>query len=340
MAVSTNSSLTVVSTSASANTAKIKYVVTCTVSGDSYNNNTQKGSFAIDGVTYESSYSLPKNTTTTVFEKEVEVGNASGRTIHASYSFPTTPAGGTKSGNNSVQVPVLVQAPTINSFNLTERGSEHLSFSYSLGSNANLIYYRLNMSENWVQVGNNVSSGYFVIGNLAPNTVYTVDLIARNVAGSEIMDTTRRLQESTHDIARITNVNDFVFGDAVRLIKTNPSGNFNRIRVELLDSTETYLSIDNAGNDINIVFPDDTLDRIYKKLGNSMSIGVRFVVDMVTGNNNTYYHWKDVTCYFKGNHKTAHIGSGNKRAKIFIGVNGGVKRAVAWIGNNGRKRCI
>ena len=55
MAVTINSTLSVVSTNASNNTANIRYVVTCTVSGSSYHNDPQTGTFVIDGTSYTSS---------------------------------------------------------------------------------------------------------------------------------------------------------------------------------------------------------------------------------------------------------------------------------------------
>ena len=91
MAVSSSGTLTVVSTNAENNTAVVKYVVKCTTSGPSYNNYDQTGTFYIDGKKYTATYKLPSDTTTTVFNKQVTVSNASGRKISASYSFPTTP---------------------------------------------------------------------------------------------------------------------------------------------------------------------------------------------------------------------------------------------------------
>lgn len=91
MAVSSSGSLTVVSTNAANNTAVVKYVVTCTTSGSSYNNYDQTGTFYIDGEKYTNTYRLPSNSKTTVFSKQVTVNNASGRKISASYSFPSTP---------------------------------------------------------------------------------------------------------------------------------------------------------------------------------------------------------------------------------------------------------
>lgn len=91
MSVSSNGELTIVSTNADNNTAVVKYVVKCTTGGPSFNYNEQTGTFYIDEKKYTSTYELPEDSTTTVFNKEVTVSNASGRKITASYSFPSTP---------------------------------------------------------------------------------------------------------------------------------------------------------------------------------------------------------------------------------------------------------
>lgn len=91
MSVSSSGELTIVSTNADNNTAVVKYVVKCTTGGPSFNYNEQTGTFYIDGKKYTNTYELPEDTTTTVFNKQVTIDNASGRKITASYSFPSTP---------------------------------------------------------------------------------------------------------------------------------------------------------------------------------------------------------------------------------------------------------
>ena len=50
MAIAVNQSFSVVSTNEGNNTAVVRYVVTCSVSGESFNNYTQTGIFYIDGI--------------------------------------------------------------------------------------------------------------------------------------------------------------------------------------------------------------------------------------------------------------------------------------------------
>lgn len=423
MAITVNQSLSVVSTNASNNTAVVRYTVTCSVSGESYNGYTQTGNFNIDGTNYSNSYTLPRNSTTTVFSKDVTVGNASGRTIGASYSFPTTPSGGTKTGNTSVKIPTLVSAPTLNSLTLKRRTSTSLTFGFTC-SKADTFYYKLSSAGGYTQGSSgNITSGEFTISNLSPNTKYTINFIVRNWAGSNAMDTHRNIEGttfaktiptislssktvnsitvssgcnvsvsntqyriktsngnygayqnsatfsnlspnttytvevkkvgkdsgevgtatlnvSTYQIATISSAPNINFGDTARVIKTNPSSAHNRLRIETLNPANTVVTRDNIGNDYTIILNDSEWDTLYKKLGTSNSITIRYVIDTIQ-NNVTYYNYVDRTLTLKGNQKTAHVGqNGKKRAKVYVGVNGSVKRAVVWIGNNGRKRCI
>ena len=73
--------------------------------------------------------------------------------------------------------------------------------------------------------------------------------------------------------------------------------------------------------------------------GTNNTVAVR--IYLKTANNSSYLNYKNITVTLKGNQKTAYVGSsGAKRAKVYVGVNGSVKKAVVWIGNNGKKRCI
>lgn len=92
---------------------------------------------------------------------------------------------------------------------------------------------------------------------------------------------------------------------------------------------------------MTITLTDEEQDKLYKKLGKSNELTIRYVVDTV--GHQTYYHWQDKKCILKGNQKTAYVkvNNANKRAKAYVCVNGQVKRAVVWIGVNGTpKRCI
>ena len=91
-----------------------------------------------------------------------------------------------------------------------------------------------------------------------------------------------------------------------------------------------------VGNN-TISFNDTELDNIYKLYGSGNTLTATFILTTA----GSYTNSKTCTITLKGNQKTAYVGaSGKKRAKVYVGVNGIVKRAVVWIGNNGRKRCI
>lgn len=232
--VSTSNKLSVISTNATNNTAVIEYVVTCQCSGSSYNAYSQTGTFYIDGTKYTASYALPQNKTTTVFSKQVTISNASGRTINASYSFPSTPYYGTQSGNASVKVPTLdlVKAPIINSLVLKSRTLTSLTFSYGLNANANTVYYKLSTSSNYTQIRTNTQTGDFTISGLNPNTSYTINFLARNTSGSTNKDATQNVSGTTFAIGQITNVSNFEHGSNTSITITNPSRKYFKLSDE------------------------------------------------------------------------------------------------------------
>lgn len=338
MAITVNQSLSVVSTNATNNTAVLRYTVTCSVSGESYNAYTQTGTFKVDSGNFSNSYTLPKNSTTTVFNKDVTVENASGRTVTASYSFPTTPSGGTKTGSTTVAIPTLVSAPTINSFTVKSKSINSITCSFTC-SKANTFYYKLSTASTWIRGSSgSITSGEFTISGLTPNTSYTIQFIARNwisESAGTYLDDTSNVTTTTYQIGQINSVGNFSHGDSTVVNITNPSGSDLSLVMKIGNAQIQSKTVSSGNNTIS--FSDTELDNIYKLYGSSNTLTATFI--LTTAGN--YTNSKTCTVTLKGNQKTTYVGSnGRKRAKIYVGVNGTVKRAVVWIGNNGRKRCI
>lgn len=337
MAVSSSGNLTVVSTNADNNTAVVKYVVTCTTSGSSFNNNEQTGTFYIDGDRYTDTYTLPSNETTTVFNKQVTVSNASGRRISASYSFPSTPSYGTQSGSDSVTIPVLVETPKINSLSLKSRTLDSLTFSYSLEKAADTVYYKLSTASSYTKIASNSKSGSFTVKNLTPNKSYTINFRARNTSGSTNKDANKNVSGTTYDVGKISSLNNFEHGSNVSVSITNPSGSSLSLNMKI-GSTTIFTKTVNTGNN-TITFTDDQLDGIYKKYGNANSVTATFVLTT----DSDYTNSKNCTITLTGNQKNGYkkIDDIWLRCKRYKKINNNWHRVVRWIKINGNwKRCI
>jgi len=336
MAVVANQNLSVISTNASNNTAVVEYKVTAKTSGESWQGYTQEGTFYIDGVKYTSSYTLPENTTTTVFSKRVTISNASGKKVSASYSFYTTPSYGTLTGNTSVNIPVLLKTPQITSLALKDRSLDSLTFKYDLNESANKIYYKLSNQSEYIQIASNNKSGEFTINSLNPNTSYTINFKARNTSGNTNKDADLDVTGTTFQIAKINTINDFKHGDNVNLNITNPSNSPTSLKVSI-DTTEILNQNLVSGNN-TIQFNDSQLDSIYKKYNNNNSVSITFKV--ITNNNSNYTDKKSIVCTLKGNQKTikTNINGIWKRGKIWTNINGIWKQGVVWANINGTWR--
>ena len=221
---------------------------------------------------------------------------------------------------------------------LNSRGLNTIKVNWACDSTVDGVWYSLDGGANWTSVGNPQStSGTYTITGLYPYTTYNIlTKIRRSISNTDYV--TNSLIATTLDIGRITSAPNINFGDTARITKTNPSGVQNRLRIETLNPTTTIALRDYVGDDYTITFTDEEWDNLYKKLGDSNSMTIRYVID--TMSDTPYFNWEDRTLTLRGNQKTTHVGSGNKRAKVFVGLSGTVKRAVVWIGNNGRKRCI
>lgn len=327
MAVSSSGSLTVVSTNADNNTAVIKYVVTCTTSGPSFNNYDQTGTFYIDGVKYTSTYRLPSDTKTTVFSKQVTVSNASGRKISASYSFPTTPNYGTESGSDSVTIPILIETPVISSLSLKSRTLNSLSFAYSLNKEADSIYYKLSTASSYTKFASNSKSGTITISNLNPNTSYTLNFKARNISGSTNKDANKNVSGTTYDIGKISTLNDFIHGDNVNVLIVNPSNSTLSLSIKINNKTILTKTVSTGSNIVQ--FTDEQLDEIYKKYGNGNTVVATFILTTAS----KYTNSKSCTITLNGNQKTIklNVSGTNKRGKAWINISGTNRKAVIWI---------
>lgn len=331
MGISVNQSLTIVSKDASNNTAQVRYIVQCTTSGDSWNGYTQTGTFNIDGTNYTNSYTLPKNSTTTVFDKTVTVGNASGKTVGASYSFPTTSYYGTQTGNTSVYIDLPRYANFTECY-VASTGLDVINMKWNADCWVDKVQYKLN-NENWID-----TSGLEFGMGVSPNTTYKVKLRIRR-QDSQLWTESSEMSATTKDIAKISSASNFNLGSSASVTITNPSGAIASLNVKIGNTSIKTQTLSTGANTIS--FNDTQLDNMYKLFGSNNSVTITYV--LTTNNNSNYTNTKTVTCTLTGNQKTARIGVNNtmKRAKIFIGVNGQVKRAVVWIGVNGvPKRCI
>lgn len=237
---------------------------------------------------------------------------------------------------------VLIQAPTINSLLFKSKTINSITCSFSVNK-ADTFYYKLSTQNSWQKGNNNVTSGTFTISNLEPNKSYTINFLARNwISESEgkYKDSTKDIAISTYDIGKISSVNNFNHGDNTIVNITNPSKSNLNLTIKIGNTqiqSKTVSTGNNTTFDNTISFNDTELDNIYKLYGSGNTLTATFI--LTTAGN--YTNSKTCTITLKGNQKTTYVGqNGKKRAKVYVGVNGSVKRAVVWIGNNGRKRCI
>ena len=232
----------------------------------------------------------------------------------------------------------LIQAPSINSLALKSRTINSLTFNFTC-SKADDWYYKLSSQSSWTQGSTSastkgVTSGEFTISNLEPNKSYNINFKVRNWAGTEAKDTDKNdISGTTYDIGKISSVNNFEHGNSVSLIITNPSNSSLNLAMKIGNAQILNKSINVGTNAIN--FSDTELDNIYKLYGSSNTLTATFILTTA----GTYTNSKTATITLTGNQKTAYV-TGKKRAKVYVGVNGTVKKAVIWIGNNGKKRCI
>lgn len=239
----------------------------------------------------------------------------------------------------------LTQIPrqaNFSSVQIQNTNIEHFDVYYNMDKTLSAMQYRLN-GGTWQNItpywGDWNKECTFTISNLSPNTNYTVQLKAtcNGIDTYSSVYSTRTL-----DIARFTNLSDFIFGDLINISKNNESNNTNYLTVKVNDSiiiNRRYL----GNNNFTVEFTQDELDNLYKAL-KSFNQAVEFI--LITNYNGQ--DWTSsivVNCIFKGNQKTANYyiaDQTRKRAKLLYYTEDKVsKKAILIIKKEGIwRRCI
>lgn len=126
MAVSSNISITQNSQNIANNKTNITVRVQVTTTGGSYNGYSKLGTCTIDGTTYDFSHNIPQNSTTTIFEKTLDVthNNQGEKTVYASFSFQTGISAGTITGSTSKKLTTIPRTSEVSlskkNFNIGE----------------------------------------------------------------------------------------------------------------------------------------------------------------------------------------------------------------------------
>ena len=335
MAVYATNSLTYVRQSGTS--AVVKYVVQVITDSYTHNEFDVTSTAWCDGQSATSTNRFPYNTTTTVFDKEFTVGNASGRTISASYYIPIDVSSvSVLEGSASLTLPTFIKTPTvtctIGTRNLTSIGA---SMNVTDNGGASIVdryidLYTDSACTNKVATITG-SSGTFT--GLTQNTTYYARANASNgtYRGYSSVVTT-----STQSKATITNAPNINHGHSLTVTYNNPSGSALKIGFNTTGGTVICADRTCTGSSYTFNFTDAELDRMYKQYGNSSTLSTYVILRTA----NTYYDTKSLTVTLKGNQKTIHdkISGTWRRGKVWVKVSGTWRQGVIWTNVSGTWR--
>lgn len=331
MSVTASNSLTYVSGNASTNTAVVRYVVTATTTGSSHSEYTKTTTVNVDGQVSYGYTTLPYTSTVTAFSGEFTVGNASGRTITATYSLPTGLSSGTLTGSATVTIPVLIQTPTLTCSATPGLDTIGASLTVTNNGGASIVSQGIRLYSDsgcTTQVkAFTGTSGTFT--GLTPNTTYYARAYANNgtFTGYSTVQTV-----TTYNKATISTASNFNHGDTLTVTYSNPSSSALAIGIYKGD---TPIASDRTctGTSYTFTFTDTELDDLYKEYGNGNTQTVRVILKTA----NTYTDYKDLTVTLTGNQKTIRdkVSGEWKRGIAYIKVSGEWKKGVIWTKVNG-----
>lgn len=225
--------------------------------------------------------------------------------------------------------------PTAN-HSLNSKTLNSIKMNWSSDSIIDYLWYSTNEGNNWLGVDvTDGTSGTYTITGLNPNTTYRIKTRLQR-KDSHLTKDTNVLSVTTYDIGRISSISNFNHGDDATLEITNPSDSSLSLAMKI-GNTQILNKIISTGNNA-ISFTDEQLDNIYRLYGSSNSITATFI--LTTANNSNYTNSKTATITLTGNQKTFYAAE-KKRAKVYVCVNGEIKRAITWTGKSSiSRRCI
>jgi len=334
MAVSATSSLTYIRQEGTS--AVVKYEVFATTSGQSHNDNNITTTVNVDGQTATNVHKLPYSTTTTCFSGEFTVGNASGRTITASYSIPTGISAGTMTGSASTTIPSFIRVPTV-TVSVTSRGLTTIGASMKVtddGGHAIGDYYiELFQDAGHTTLVSRIAGTSGTFTGLSPNTTY---YLMSNASNSYYRGYSSVVSATTQSKATITSASNIYHGDTLTVTYSNPSGESLKIGFNTTGGTVICAERTCTGSSYTFTFTDAELDRLYKQYGNSSSVNAYVILRTA----NTYYDTNSVTVTLKGNQKTMRnkVSGAWNRGKVWTKVSGTWRQGVIWTNVSGTWR--
>lgn len=325
------------------NTSSVYLKIWVTTSGDSYNEYTCYGSIWFNGEKVDVEYTLPKNTSTVVYEgtKEVSHDNNGNGSCSWGYSLPTTPSGGTKEDEGSISLSHIDRYLSITEFKVQSKKINSLVVKWATSDPRSATYFSINNGE-WQgsatyqeSVSTDKKSGTFLIKNLSPNTKYSLKIKCVR-EGSGLATTSNSIQVTTYDIAKIVTLSNFEHGSNAIVVITNPAS-ISNLNLEMKIGNTQILSRTISEGENTISFSDAELDNIYKKYENENTLVATFIVS-----GEEYSNSKECTIVLKGNQKTIKTNINNvyKRGKVLTNVANVWKRGIVWTNENGSwRRC-
>lgn len=327
MAVTASNQLTFVR-DAGSNRAVVKYEVYATTTGSSYNNYNITTSVTVDGQNSSGTHTLPSNRTTLCFSGEFTVGNASGRTIYASYSIPTGISAGTLTGSTSLTIPSLVTTPTLTCSATRGLNTIEASLTITNTGGATIVdrYIDLYSDSGLTTKVATITGASGTFTGLTPNTTYYV---RANASNGTFRGYSSTVTVTTYNIATISNAPNLTHGNTLTVTYANPSGSALQIALLKTDGSTILASYRTCtGTSYTFSFTDTELDNIYRQYGNNDSFSARVYLKTA----NTYTNYATITITLTGNQKTIRIKNSNswKRGKTYIKVSNTWKKAVMW----------
>lgn len=206
------------------------------------------------------------------------------------------------SANGTVTLTTIERYANLTSLSVKSKTVNSITLQYTTDRNA-WLFVNLNNGESYLNNGepfkSNTTSGEFTIyykdrastKRLDTNTKYTITVLCRALNRDSNLDTSKNIEVTTYDIAKLVSVPDVNIGSKQTITWTNPSGATTTLKLAKTDNTQ----IANIGT-VTGTSKDytPTASTIYALTPNSNTYKARYIIT-TTANNQSYTNAKDFT---------------------------------------------
>lgn len=206
-------------------------------------------------------------------------------------------------GPTSYDCDVIPRYPKVTQ-SVAQKSLTSIAMNWNSDSEVDYAWYSTNNGSSWVAIGSvSGTNGSYTITGLEPNTTYSIVTRLRR-KDSQLNANSASSNQTTYDIARITDAPNITLGQNATIRYNNPGGAEMKAYIGFVtDGGSSITVVDEravTGNQYTFQFTSSEIQAMYSKIPSAMSGTYRYILKTIVGNN-FYVNFTDRTFYVDAN---------------------------------------